>query len=678
MRLFIAEKPSAAKAIASELGITDKGDGFIVCGSDKITWCFGHLLELEEPDAYTSDSVPVSEKTGKKLWRIDELPIVPEKWKIIPKKEAKKQLNIIGKLIKEADEIVNAGDADREGQLLVDEVLEHFNNISPVLRFWVAAHDSTSLQRGLKEMKSNSEYDGLGKAALARSRADWLIGMNLSRAYTLSAGRSGTHSLVTVGRVQTPTLKLVVDRDREIESFQSKPFYSIKAAFMAQGKVFAADWKPSEEQEGLDEESRLTNSDVANSLVKQLSDKEAHVKSYQKKPQIKQHPKAYSLSDLTLEASNRYGLSAANVLKTCQSLYETHKLTSYPRTDCSYLPESQFDDARSVLDALIQVNPEYETLISKADVTLKSKTWNDKKVTAHFGIIPTMHEGTKGNLTDIETKVYDLIVKRYIAQFYPLHEYESTIIEITVASECFITKGKTITQNGWQDIYKEECQSKKEDEQILPCLKKDESLKCVKASRVDSKTKPPGRYTEGTLQRAMENIHKVITDKNHKKLLKDGDGIGTPATRASIIGELNNRKFLEATGKYVISSQLGRSIVDALPEQVKSAVLTAMFERILKTIEKDPDNFEGFMEKQTSFVIEQVNAANKGAITLKGIKATGTLSDQPCQCCQKMLIRRKAAKGHWWSCSAFPECKQTYKDLKGKPNYNQNKEKNNA
>ena len=678
MRLFIAEKPSVAKAIASELGISSKEDGYISCGDDKVTWCFGHLLELDEPDNYTGEDVPRNEKTGKKLWRVEELPIIPKHWKMVPKDDAKKQLNIIGKLLNDATTVVNAGDADREGQLLVDEVLEHFDNQKPVLRFWVAAHDSTSLKRGLDAMKDNSEYLGLGKAALARSKADWLIGMNLSRAYTLSASRGGAKSLVTVGRVQTPTLKLVVDRDREIAAFKSKPFYTINGEFKVgeDGIVFCANWKARDNQDGLDEEDRLIDKSVALGIIEKVAKKDALVKSFIKKPQTKQHPKAYTLSDITLEASNRFGYSAADTLKICQSLYETHKLTSYPRTDCAYLPESQFSDAADILEAIAFVNPAFKALTEKTDANIKSKTWNDKKVTVHFGIIPTMHKGSIEGLNEKEKKIYELIAKRYIAQFYPIHEFESTIIEIDVSEETFVAKGKVVTQNGWLDVYED--MKEKEELQVLPTLEASSRLCVHKINLKEAKTKPPSRYTEGTLQRAMENIHKVIADKAHKDLLKEGDGIGTPATRASIISELKRKKFIEENGKYVVSSKLGQSVIDVLPNEVKSPVLTAMFERILKTIDTNPDNHDAFLEKQTSFVVKQVNAANSTAIELKGVQKSPALSKHECKACNSKLARRKGKKGYWWGCSAFPNCKQTYPDFKGKPNFTINKEQRHA
>jgi DNA topoisomerase III len=674
MRLFIAEKPSVGFAIAEELGIKSKKEGFIDCGNDVVTWCFGHLLSLAEPDYYTANDAPTNPKTGKKLWRIEDLPIIPEHWHILPKEDCKKQLQCIGQLIKEASIIVNAADADREGQLLVDEVLNYFKNTKPVVRFWVAAHDCLSLQRGLSDLKDNAAFQGLGQAALARSQADWLIGMNLSRAYTLNAAKSGNKALLTVGRVQTPTLKLVVDRDKEIKAFQSKPFYPIKGDFTYQAISFKADLKPSKNQEGLDEEDRLVDLEIANQIVDKVFNKPGLIQAYKKEPHIKQHPKAYSLSDLTLEASNRYGFSASDILEACQALYETHKLTTYPRTDCGYLPESQFLDAKGVLEALKVVNPELSHCIEKADVTIKSKTWDDKKVTVHYGIIPTQHQGSKENLKEIERKLYDLIVKRYIAQFYPLHEYQSTAIDIEVEGFTFIAKGKTITKNGWEDVYQEVEEEPKEGAQeergqVLPNLTQGEKVHCDKATRLDAKTKPPALYTEGTLQRAMENIHKITPLEEHKKLLKEGDGIGTPATRASIIKELKNRKFLEAKGKYIISTTLGQSIVDCFPETVKSPVLTAMFERMLKTIEQSPDNFALFLDKQIDFVKEQVRVALDRKLNIKGQNTQTSLSNYDCSQCQKKLIRRKGEKGYWWSCSGYPNCTQSYKDSKGKPQY---------
>ena len=684
MRLFIAEKPSVAKAIAGELGVTGKGDGFLECGQDKITWCFGHMLEQADPDEYTPDDVPCSPTTGKKLWRVDELPIIPTTWVMKPRDDAKQQLAVIGKLLKTASEVVNAGDPDREGQLLIDEVLVHFNSNKPVRRFWVNAQDSVSVQRGLAALKDNADYHGFGAAAQARGRADWLIGMNLSRAYTLRAQRGGSRVLLTVGRVQTPTLAIVVARDREIEAFKSIPFHTIQALIHHANGTFVARWEAKEEQAGLDSEGRLVDTAVANVITEALAGERGSIIEYKQEAKKKTHPRAYSLSDITLVASNKFGYTAAEVLETCQSLYES-KLTSYPRTDCNFLPESQHADAPRVLAAVKHVNPGLAGLIDGADATIKSKTWNDSKITAHHGIIPTMHQGSAAGLSNKERTIYDLIVRAYLAQFYPVHEYMSTVVGVNVGCESFRASGQVVTCTGWRDVYTvdeadeggEGGDKDASDSQTLPQMKQGDDVACLKATRNDSKTKPPARFTEGTLQRAMENIHKFVTATEHKKMLRDGDGIGTSATRASIISELKRREFLETKGKQIISTTLGRSLVDALPEVVKSPVLTALYERMLKGIEQGTSELGTFITKQEQFIREQVIKANTGSVSIAGGKEAVKVSElHKCMACGTGLSRRASTKKKgmfWWGCSNYPACEKTYPDLKGKPDYSKGK-----
>lgn len=676
MRLFIAEKPSVAKAIAAELGTTGKGDGFIECGSDKVTWCFGHMLEQADPDEYTPDDVPRGQ-SGRKVWRVDELPIIPDTWILKPKDDAKKQLNIIGKLLKESSEVVNAGDPDREGCLLVDEVLEHFRYSKPVRRFWVSAQDSVSVRRGLDALKNNADYRGWSDAARGRQRADWLIGMNLSRAYTLRAQRGGSRALLTVGRVQTPTLALVVGRDKDIEGFKPVPYHTIRAEIQHAGGSFMAGWKAKEDQAGLDPEGRLVDTAVANAIVEKVTGKAGELAEYKQEAKKQNQPLAFALSDITALASSRFGYSAEDVLNACQSLYETHKLTSYPRTDCAYLPESQHADAPRVLEAVRQVNPELAAIIDGGDPRIKSPTWNDKKITAHHGIIPTMHKGSTAGLNDKERNIYGLIVRAYIAQFYPVHEYMHTTVAANIEGETFAASGKVVTKNGWRDVYETADEDDEKDaeeggNQRLPAMKRNDSVTCAQATRKDAKTKPPARFTEGTLIRAMENIHKYVTDSEHKKLLRDGDGIGTSATRASIISELKRREFLEVKGKHIVSTTLGRSMIAALPEVVKSPVLTALYERMLKSIEQGSAELGAFIAKQEAFIRDQVAKANDGAVSIAGGKeATPVSSLHKCMACGAGLSRRPSKKkGHfWWGCSNYPTCKQTYPDIKGRPDY---------
>lgn len=680
MRLFIAEKPSVAKAIAAELGQTGKGKGYIECGSDVVTWFFGHMLEQADPDTYTAADAPRAEN-GKKIWRVEDLPIIPEEWQYNPREDAQEQLAIVKGLYERADQIVHAGDPDREGQLLVDQPVRLlFGGNKPVLRYWCSALDSVSVRRGLDSLKDNQAYAGFADAAEARGRADWLIGMNLSRAFTLKALRGGSRALLTVGRVQTPTLNLVVTRDRLIEGFKPIPFHGIRGAFKHAGGQFLADWKPGEDQQGMDEEGRLIDTAIADELVKSLSGQPGEVTSYQQEPKTKGQPKSLSLTDVTVLASKNFGYSAATVLATCQSLYETHKLTSYPRTDCAYLPESQFADAPAILEALKSVVPELESLISGANAKIKSKTWNDAKVTAHHGIIPTVQTGDASKLTEEERSIHNLIVRYYLAQFYPAHEYLNTTVELEVSGEKFVAHGNVVTKNGWKDAFgasssedSEEGEGDGEDvgSQSLPSMKKGDQAACIKAIRRDSKTKPPGRFTEGSLTQAMENIHKYVDDKDHKKMLRDGDGIGTSATRASIIEELKRRNFLADKGKALISTELGRSMIDALPDVVKSPVLTAMFERMLLGIEQGSGEMDAFMQKQEALIRDQVEKANQGTVKIAGAKQAPKVSTVYfCTQCKKGLIRRAGKKPntHFWSCSGYPACTASYPDFKGKAN----------
>lgn len=675
MRLFIAEKPSVAKVIAEELGVTKKGNGFIECGSDSVTWCFGHMFEQAEPDEYTAADAPRG-VNGKKVWRVEDLPIIPDDWIMRPKEDAATQIATIGKLIERASEVVNAGDPDREGQLLVDEVLNHFSCKAPVRRYWCNAQDAVSVRRSLAALSDNAKYKGFGNAAKARARVDWLIGMNLTRAYTLRAQRGGSRVTLTVGRVQTPTLALVVARDREIEAFKPVPFHTIRAGFQHGNAAFLGVWRANEDQAGLDSDGRLTDTKIADELVKSLQGQPGTVKAYVQTPVKESQPLSFSLTNLTLLASNTFGYAAADVLEICQSLYEKHKLTSYPRTDCGYLPEAQHADADAVLTAVKAVNPHLTELVEGADSKIKSRVWDDAKVTAHHGIIPTSHIGNANALSDAEKNVYSLIVHYYIAQFYPQHEYMRTNVEIDVAGETFTTSGKVVTKPGWRAVLAEpDDEEGGEDDasQALPKMAKDDALVCVAAKRMDSKTKAPARFTEGTLMKAMENIQRFVPDPEQKKILRETDGIGTEATRAPTIAELKERGYLVNKGKQIISSELGRSIIDALPELVKSPALTAVFERSLGGIEAGQGDVDEFVKQQAEFIRKQVAQANAGKVVIAGAAQTPIVSEiHKCMSCSKGLRRwqdKKNPKRFYWACSGYPTCKETYADIAGKPHY---------
>lgn len=663
MKLFVAEKPSVAKAIAAELCATPSmQEGYLDCGAARVTWCFGHLLEMAKPDHYDARY---------STWRAEDLPIIPEAWALLPKSTAKKQLAVIGRLLKQADEVVNAGDPDREGQLLVDEVLEHYHVEKPVRRFWVSAQDATSIQRGLAALKDNRTYRGLRNAALARGRADWLVGMNLSRAFTLRAQRGGAAqgTVLSVGRVQTPTLALVVQRDREIEAFTPMPYHELHVELEHPQGTFRARWQPREDQPGLDSNGRLLDPAIADAIADAVRGQGGVIAEYRQEKKSDDQPCAYTLTSLTLAASNKFGYTAEAVLQACQALYEKHKLASYPRTDCAFLPEAQHADAPRVLSALRRVNPALAALVDGADARIKSKTWNDGKVTAHHGIIPTMHEGDLGPLSETERNVYELIVRSYLAQFYPPHEYLSTSVKARVAGEAWGALGKTVTRSGWRDVYPPAEPAPSADNehagQVLPPMEQGDEVKCLGVERKDLKTKPPPRFTEGTLVVAMENIHRFVTDPEQRRILKDEDGIGTAATRPVIIGDLKRRGFLDPKGKQVISTELGRELIDILPADVKSPSLTAVFERQLREIAEGKGQVEEFVAQQERFVRGQVALANDGAATM------ASAAGQACPQCGQGSLRRFARRdesGYFWGCSRFKDgCKAIYEDRRGRP-----------
>ena len=614
MRLFIAEKPSVAKAIVAELGCVTRGDGFITCKDGSVvTWCFGHLLEQAEPDAYLPDDVPRTKK-GSKVWRFEDLPIYPKNWKLLPKndKGVKKQLATIGKLLKKASLVVHAGDPDREGQLLVDEVLEHFRYTGRVQRFWVSAQDSASIRKGLTNLRDNETFDGMRLAALGRSRADWLLGMNLSRAYTLARQAQGKKELIAVGRVQTSTLALVAKRDVAIRDFKPVPYFVIKAR-LGGGKPFTAVWEPEESQAGIDEQKRLVDRCIAAALQQRLKAVgQATVVRCSRTPKKIAQPKAFSLADIQLGASNQFGFSAGKTLNLCQSLYETHKATSYPRTDCSFLPESQYADAKNVLAAIAKTMPPLAGLVAKCDCSIQSPTWNDKKITAHHGIIPTQQAADGSKFSDDERKIYRLIAERYLSNFLPAHEYLACSIELRIATERFSAKGRLVTKPGWKVVTSAADEDKADDEgQALPELKSGLQLPVSGIDCEEERTKPPAAFTEGTLIRAMENIHQAVNDPQSKKFLKEGDGIGTPATRAAIIAELKRKKYLEVKGKKIVATELGLHLLQVVPDVMKNPVLTALFERILREVEAGNVPLDVFIEKQKQLVINELRRLRK-------------------------------------------------------------------
>ena len=649
MRLFIAEKPSQGRTIAENLpGPHKRGNGCIETAGGTVTWCFGHILEAAEPGDYDPKWKPWPGNPS-------ELPIVPKIWKLCPVPKAKDQLKIIKDLLGGATEIVHAGDPDREGQLLVDEVLEYLGNRKPVLRIWLSALDEKSVRQALSNLKSNAGFAPMKNAARARSQADWLVGMNLSRAYTISARRNGNPvAILSVGRVQTPTLALVVSRDREIERFVPKDYFSVSARMDAGGASFDLFWTPDPPRSFLDEEKRCVDRQAADGVASKVRGTEGTI-SVRTSDKSEPPPLPFSLSNLTVEASKKYGLSAKEVLDIAQSLYEK-KLTTYPRTDCEYLPENQKADVREILAALSK-RKNYAGLAESADPGLVSRAWNTEKVTAHHAIVPTREAGYSQSLSEKEEKIFDLICRRYLAQLYPPFRYTETVVTASLSGEPFRTGGKTAVATGWKQVYQDSGEEDSKDpDPLLPPLSTGVAARCRESTVHSKKTTPPKPYTDGTLLAAMKNIGKSLSDPDARKILSDTDGLGTEATRSRIIEKLLDPKiaYLERSKKAILSTPEGRAVIDAIDIEIKSPATTALWERRLEHIEKGEDaaSFLGEIEAQIRKLTTET-LTRKIMIPINGKR---------CPKCGSGVLRRVNGKfGPFLGCSGYPDCRHMEK-----------------
>jgi len=660
MKLFIAEKPSLARAIAAGIGTGKSADGYISLngGNEVVTWCFGHILEQLNPSEY-------DEKYQK--WRMEDLPIVPSHWKLKVKSDAAKQFKIVRDLISKATTIVNAGDPDREGQLLVDEVLDFVGNKKPVQRILLNALDEKSVRQSLNNLQDNKNFQGLKNAALGRSRADWLVGMNLSRAYTIKARQAGYEN-ISVGRVMTPTMALVVRREEEITKFQPVTHYVVKAIFKNNLGDIPTTWQMSDKIQKLDSEGRLLDKKVAEDFLEKFNSvtTQGKIISVEEKNKSESQRLPYSLSSLQIEAGKKFSYSPQMVLDTMQSLYEK-KLTTYPRSDCEFLPENQFDDAVEILAHLKNLpNKNFSELVKCADLKIKSRAWNDKKISAHHAIIPTRISADFEKLNEVEQNLYLMVAQSYLAQFYPPHEFKSTKIKICFDDEKFVGKGKQIIKLGWKEIYKNFIHDDEEIETNLPPVHEGESVKYISGKIVEKTTKPPTKFTPSTLLQAMKEIYKYVRNDTLKAELKECSGIGTEATRAGIIEKLQSAGFLKLAGKFFEPTEKARMAVKILPDEMIYPDTTAVWEKELEEVAAGYESFDKFYLGQ----LQSLSALLDKAKTSEIIPSENSVL---CPSCGKLMIRRKGKNGYFWGCSDFPECKTTARDNKGKPDFSTKK-----
>ena len=635
MRLFIAEKPSLGRAIADVLPKPHKkGEGFIeTAQGDVVTWCIGHLLEQAEPDAYDA---------AFKQWRMEHLPIVPSQWQLVAKPKTKAQLAVIKRLIKQADCVVNAGDPDREGQLLVDEVIDFlgYPKTKPVQRCLISDLNPLAVRRALDKLRDNKEFVPLAVSALARSRADWLYGINMTRAYTLLGRKGGCSELLSVGRVQTPLLGLVVRRDLEIEAFVPKPFYEVLAHLVTDNNErFSAKWLPSEAcLPWQDEEGRVLNRALAAKVVERIQGQPALVEEVEEQARKQAAPLPYNLSSLQIDAAKRFGMDAKRVLDVCQSLYERHKLITYPRSDSRHLPSEHFNRAPQVREAIAATAPALAGAVNEADGRIRSKAWNDGKVDAHHAIIPTEKRGNEGSLGADEAKLYGLIARQYLLQFYPPFEYNDSKVLLRLAGGLFQAKARRILKAGWKALLGVEEDDDEEKAGTLPALKKGEQLLCERGELLEKMTQPPKPFTDATLLAAMTGIARYVQDPEIRKTLRETDGLGTEATRAGIIDLLFKRRFLVRQGKSIKATPTGRALVQALPASATTPDMTALWEQSLGQIAERHGSYQQFMGPLT----EQLHGLVEGARQDSGA-SFNALPKTAAGAAKRRFTRRKSA-----------------------------------
>lgn len=649
VRLFLCEKPSQGKDIARVLGAKQRGDGCFHGNVITVTWCIGHLVEAAEPDAYGEQY---------KQWSIDQLPIIPDPWRIEIKPKTAAQFKIVKALIAKADELVIATDADREGEMIARELLELCAYRGPIQRLWLSALNDASIRQALGALRPGSDTLPLYHAALARSRADWLVGMNLSRLFTVLGRQAGYDGVLSVGRVQTPTLRLVVDRDREIARFVPVPFWAIELALSSNGLHFTAHWQAPDGS--TDDNGRCLQQPVAQSALAKLQNaRDVKVVSVDTERVREAPPLPFDLGTLQETCSRQLGLDVQETLDIAQALYETHKATTYPRTDCGYLPESMLTDVPTVLAAVVTTDPSLRPWIATLDSTQRSRAWNDGKITAHHGIIPTLEPANLAAMSDKEQAVYRLIRAHYLAQFLPHHEFDRTVAQFVSGPERLNATGKQIVVVGWRSVLTVPASNDGEDDdntprsQTLPPLANGTRCAIEQVELKALTTQPPRPYTQGELIKAMKGVAKLVSDPRLKQILKDTTGIGTEATRASIIQGLIARSYLIKKGRAVRASDAAFTLIDAIPAAIADPGTTAVWEQALERIEAGDMTLDAFVTRQATWVTQLVQQYAQTTLAIK------LPPSPPCPLCGNAMRQRTSQRGPFWSCTRYPDCKGT-------------------
>ncbi len=626
--LVLAEKPSVARDIARVLGCKGKGDGCINGDKYVVTWSLGHLVTLADPDAYDDKY---------KAWRLEDLPMLPEKMKLVTIKQTSKQYRIVSALMKrpDIDKLVIATDAGREGELVARWIMMKAHCKLPAYRLWISSQTDRAIKEGFQNLKSAKEYDNLYYSAQARAEADWLVGLNTTRALTCKYNAS-----LSAGRVQTPTLALIVQREEEIQNFVPKLYYTVKGDFGA----FKGTYRDSKGN------TRFSDKTFAEGLQKSLLGRNYCVTKLEKATKKQNPPAAYDLTELQRDANKKYGYSAKQTLSLMQSLYEYHKVLTYPRTDSRYITDDIVATLPERLRAMA-VGPYQASAMKLARGKIETKfIVNNAKVSDHHAIIPTEQSPNLSKLSYEERNIYDLVVRRFMAVLSEPFQYDEVKIEIAADKGSFFAKGKTPLKQGWKEFYgnldEDEDDDSDDKAQSLPPLKQGQVLTLKGIKITEGKTKPPARYTEATLLSAMENPSKQITDKTLKAVIESTSGLGTPATRADIIEKLFDNFSIERIGKEIHPTAKGKQLVRIVPEDLKSATLTAKWEQQLQNISQGKQSMKKFIGEMREYSTSLVSKVIVSDAQYNHENAT----KDKCPVCGKYLLEVNGKKGKMLIC----------------------------
>jgi DNA topoisomerase-3 len=637
MKLCIAEKPSVAKELAHIIGANTRRDGYFEGNGYQVTWTFGHLCTLKEPNDYTGQW---------KSWTMRSLPMVPQKFgiKLIDDDGVKKQFATIEKLMAATEEVINCGDAGQEGELIQRWVMSKAKCTAPVKRLWISSLTEEAIREGFSHLQPGKKFDNLYAAGSARAIGDWLLGMNATRLYTLKYGRD--KQVLSIGRVQTPTLAIIVNRQKEIDAFKPEPYFEIKTIYRE--ATFSA------------ASGRFQNREDAAQVLEEISRFELEIGKIETKNSIEQPLRLFDLTSLQVDCNRKFNMGAEDTLRTIQSLYEK-KLTTYPRVDTTYLSDDIYPKVPGILKNL--KGYEFLTAPLLQDKIRKSnKVFDDKKITDHHAIIPTGQ--TRTDLNQQEKQVFDMVTRRFISVFYPDCKIANTTVEAKVGPHDFKATGKQILFPGWRTVYMNDKNPVQSDENILPIFVTGEHGP-HEPGLLEKFTQPPKYLTEATLLRAMETAGKNVDDEELRDLMKE-NGIGRPSTRANIIETLFRRKYVRKEGKRLVATQTGIDLIDTIEnELLKSAELTGQWEKKLRMIELgqyDVANFMNEMKQMVTEVVDQVKRSpgksiaitvEEPAVQEKKEKAAPTeTTETTCPACKKGTLKKGK---NAWGCSAWKE-----------------------